>query len=92
MKKGVNDSDAAGLTFEKLATYRIRIPGALDEHWGDRLGGMSITTGHPEDYELVTSLLGQVAEQAALFGVLNTLYDLHTPILSVECLEKKPKD
>jgi hypothetical protein len=32
----------------------------------------------------VTTLVGQLRDQAALFGVLNNLYELHLPILSVE--------
>jgi hypothetical protein len=36
----------------------------------------------------VTTLEGYLRDQAALFGVLNTLYELHLPVLSVECLEK----
>jgi hypothetical protein len=31
-----------------------------------------------------TTLVGWLADQAALSGVLNTLYDLHRPLLSVE--------
>jgi hypothetical protein len=31
-----------------------------------------------------TALVGWLRDQAALFGVLITLYDLHLPLLSVE--------
>ncbi|HSN75491.1 MAG TPA: hypothetical protein VL334_10475, partial [Anaerolineae bacterium] len=34
----------------------------------------------------VTVLSGQFQDQAALAGVLNTLYDLGLPLLSVECV------
>ena len=34
-----------------------------------------------------TALVGWLADQAALFGVLNTLYGLHLPLLSVEYLD-----
>ncbi len=33
------------------------------------------------------ALEGQLADQAALSGVLDTLYQLHLPVLSVDCLE-----
>ncbi len=33
-----------------------------------------------------TVLTGEFQDQAALTGVLNTLYDLGLPLLSVECL------
>ena len=34
----------------------------------------------------VTTLLGELADQAALEGVLNTLFSLHLPVVSVERL------
>jgi hypothetical protein len=36
----------------------------------------------------VTTLVGQLRDQAALIGVLNSLYELHLPILSVVHLEE----
>ena len=33
----------------------------------------------------VTILSGRLLDQAGLLGVLNTLYDLRLPLLSVEC-------
>jgi len=34
-------------------------------------------------------LLGELVDQAALAGVLNTLYELHLPVLSVERLSEQ---
>ncbi len=34
-----------------------------------------------------TILVGRLADQAALSGLLNGLYELHLPVISVECLE-----
>ncbi len=34
----------------------------------------------------MTLLEGELLDQAALAGVLTTLYELHLPVLSVECL------
>jgi hypothetical protein len=47
---------------------------------------MTITEGSPEVQPPVTTLMGELSDQAALAGVLNTLYELHLPLLSVECL------
>ena len=69
------------------ATYRIEVEGYVDESWSDSLGGMSMTTRKGEDQSTVTTLVGRVRDQAELSGVLNTLYELHLPILSVEMLE-----
>ncbi len=73
---------------ETAANYRILVQGALDTQWSEILGGMRISTRSTEGHELVTTLVGQLADQAALIGVVNTLYDLHRSILLVECLGK----
>ena len=65
------------------ASYRITVEGSLDENWLGRLGGMQITTTTREAQKPVTTLSGQVRDQAALMGVLNSLYQLHMTILSV---------
>jgi hypothetical protein len=48
---------------------------------------MTITTARKGDKGEVTTLVGRLRDQAELSGVLNTLYELHLPILSVECLK-----
>jgi hypothetical protein len=69
------------------ASYHIRVMGALDENWANRLCGLKITSYSVEDQQVITSLEGTLIDQAALFGVLMALYDLHLPLLSVECLK-----
>ena len=69
------------------ATYRIRIRGYLDARWSDRIGGMEITQSHGPDGEAESVLVGRLLDQAALSGVLNTLYDLHLPLVSVEFVD-----
>lgn len=68
------------------ATYRIKVQGQLDQSWSDRLAGMAITASSQGDEPPVTVLEGWLPDQAALAGVLNTLYELHLPLLSVEIL------
>ena len=80
------------MTYQELqlgtpARYQIRVKGYLDKSWSDRLGGMSITTTGQADEAPVTTLVGQLADQAALLGVLNALYNYyHCPLLSVDLL------
>jgi hypothetical protein len=69
------------------ATYEIRIKGYLEDSWSDRLGGMTILTSKDKAGAMITTLCGQLPDQAALFGVLNALYDMRLPVLSFECLE-----
>ena len=71
--------------FEKPATFRILIQGHLDATWSENLSGLSITAG-VEDGVQVTTIAGRVADHAVLAGVLNTIYELRFPLLSVECL------
>jgi hypothetical protein len=70
------------------ATYRIRVQGRLDDSWEDLLGSMRIIPDTIQDKQ-VTILIGHLPDQAALSGVLNTLYERHVPLLSVENLDEK---
>ncbi len=72
--------------FQKPSTYVIRASGRLDSSWSDSLGGMIITREEMQSGEPVTVLYGRVADQAALIGALNLLYDLGLGLLTVECL------
>ena len=71
------------------ASYRIRVRGRLDVCWSDRMGGMRISPTFGPDGDAETMLEGWFEDQAALEGVINTLYELHLPLLSVECLESE---
>ena len=80
-----------GLTLDSKASYKIRVQGYLDESWSDRLSGVAIRVQSRPNETPVTVLMGELQDQAALAGVLNTLYDLGLPLLSVECLAVKKK-
>ncbi|WP_404309507.1 hypothetical protein [Neorhodopirellula lusitana] len=67
------------------ACYRIVVEGELSEEWSGRLGGMRIQTSSTDNQPAVATLSGQVQDQAALMGVLNSLYQLRYKILSVNC-------
>jgi len=69
------------------STYRIRVNGHLDTSWSDRLSGMTIITVGGTSSPETTTLEGLLLDQAALTGVINTLYDLGLPLVSVECLD-----
>jgi len=71
------------------ATYRIGILGTLDKNWSDYCGGMTIEHDIVLNRYPMTILMGILADQAALIGVLNSLYDLGCPILLVECIEAR---
>ena len=80
-----NPEGGKRFVFDRPGNYRIRVLGFLDESWSDRLGGLRISACSLKDQEgPVTELFGQVRDQAKLAGVLNSLYELHLTLLSVE--------
>ena len=70
--------------FDLPAAYRIRVQGRIAEERAERIGGMKISVIIPEGGQPVTTLTSELRDQAALIGVLNTLYEWHLPVLSVE--------
>jgi hypothetical protein len=77
--------------FDAPATYKIRVQGSLQPHWSERLEGMTINVAERNDAPPETTLEGELLDQAALSGVLNLLYDLHLPVLSVKRIVNKPE-
>jgi len=77
------------MDMEKAAAYRIRVEGEIQKQWADRLGDMRVTTYRSDDGRVETVLEGRLRDQAALAGVLETLYELHLVVLSVERLERE---
>ena len=61
------------------AHYRIRVQGQLGAQWADWFAGFTLSWQEPGQ----TVLVGQVVDQAALYGLLNTLRDLGLPLLEV---------
>jgi len=72
---------------DEPSNYRIKVRGLLPDSWLDRVGNLEIVTITPQE----TILEGRLPDQAALNGVLDTLYELRLPILEVLCLEKRSK-
>lgn len=68
------------------AVYRIEVQGPISATWSSRLEGMQITETKTPDGGVESTLVGRLSDQAALAGVLNTLYELHLPVLGVTCL------
>ena len=75
------------IPFDCPATYQIIIQGRIDPDMSDLMGGMTIQIKSEETGSLVTILKGELTDQAALAGVLNSLYELHRPVILVECLD-----
>jgi hypothetical protein len=65
---------------DKAATYRIKVQGIVPENWVNRLGGLQIA----EVSSTQTTLEGWLPDQAALKGVLDTLYELRLSLNKVD--------
>jgi hypothetical protein len=69
---------------DKPGLYRIKVQGVVPNSWSDRLGGLQIVATTLEG----ATLEGWLPDQAALNGVLDTLYGLRLPLLEVTCLQE----
>ena len=64
---------------DKSNYYEIRVEGFLTDSWSDWFEGLVFhndTTGE-------TTMRGQLADQAALFGILNKIQSLNLTLISV---------
>ena len=67
----------------EFANYRITVLGHVSPRWADHLG-LSIVDANDSDRPH-TTLRGPVLDQAALMGILSSLYGMGFPLLAVEC-------
>jgi hypothetical protein len=59
--------------------YALQVEGHLDHHWTDWFGGLTITHGA----DGTSTLVGPVADQAELHGVLAKVRDLGLSLIAV---------
>ena len=76
------------LKIDDPASYRICVQGYLEDVWSDRLADMTITIHDRKGAAPESILTGKVRDQAELIGVLNGLYGLRVPILTVELIKE----
>jgi hypothetical protein len=67
------------------ARYQIRVRGAIDLHWSDWFDGMAIVHDPSGD----TLLIGPLADQAALYGVLHRIRNLGLMLLAIARLPEQ---
>ena len=67
------------------ACYQISVRGMLDPHWAEWFAGMAITYDAGGD----TLLIGPLADQAALYGVLHRIRNLGLMLLAVARLPEQ---
>jgi hypothetical protein len=84
----MNKMPGDSLSIDTPATYCIRFQGLLNPSWAFEFGHMRIEHTRNAGEPPVTTMTGRVVDQAALAGILNLVYDLGYPLLSVKYLGK----
>jgi hypothetical protein len=74
-------------SFSKPAIYEIKVLGEVNLELSDRLQRMQISIDRKSGPKPVSILIGRMNDQAALSGVLNTLFDMHLTVISVDVLK-----
>ena len=75
------------LNMSSPAIYRIRVRGKLDATLARRLDGLNLSEESSSGEVPACVLVGRLRDQAALVGLLNSLYELHLPLVSIDCLD-----
>jgi hypothetical protein len=65
-------------------TYRISVPGRLDERLSEWAEGMTVSVEQQGAGLPITTLTGRLVDQAALHGLLRRLYALGLPLIEVK--------
>jgi len=78
-RQGMSRTPASNDSGREAARYEIRLQGHLDDRWTAWFDGLTLT--HQSDG--TTLIRGQVADQAALHGLLQRVRDLGLPLVSV---------
>ncbi|MBX0330938.1 hypothetical protein K2Z83_25090 [Oscillochloris sp. ZM17-4] len=63
-----------------MSTYQITVEGHLDDRWAEWLAPLELER-RPDG---TTSLGGDLADQSALFGLLQKIHDMNLQLLSVD--------
>ena len=77
---------ARQLTFDGPGLYRIQVQAEMSASCAKRLNDLLVIVEQAEGKPPLTILTGEVRDQSALMGVLNTLYDMGYPLLEVKRL------
>ena len=67
-------------------TYQITFRGQLDDSWRNWFAGFSISIEQGAEGASLTTLTGDVIDQAELRGILTRLWDLNLSLVSVNLI------
>ena len=69
--------------------YQIKIRGKLDPSWSDWLGSARVTSELDENGLMITTLTAELADQPALYGILDRIRDMNLLPIAVERIDKE---
>jgi len=72
--------------FKEPAVYKIVVQGVIDPQWTETNWGLQVSVSKGKGSQSITSMVGQINDQAALSGILSMLYDMHMTVISVNML------
>ena len=76
----------SSISLDTRSIYRITIQGRLDPTWITDMCDMRVRHENHKGQSSVTTLTGELVDQAALLGILNVVYNLGYPLLSLSYL------
>ena len=76
----------SGISLDQPIEYEIEIQGRLDKKWSGWFDNMNLRIEDETNGPTTTVISGLVADQAALYGLLNRIRDLGIPLLSVQLM------
>ena len=72
--------------FQKPAVYKITVGGNLSPNFSERIGGLQVNVDRSPKSEGISTLVGEIQDQSALMGILDTLFNNHLTIISVKMI------
>jgi hypothetical protein len=71
------------IALDEPGIYQIQVQGVISQHWLNYFDEMKISV-EGEDGTALTTLMGQIIDQAALQGMLQKIYTLGLVLIKVE--------
>lgn len=79
--------DNENINFGGKAIYEIQAVGNLSQISSDLFGDMVIESTQLSENKYKFTIKGLLRDQAELSGLLNTIYEMHLSVVSVNCIE-----
>ena len=90
MKNQKDNTNEHKITLGQLVLYQVKIMGEPSENWSDWIDQVAIDSDTDHSGNHITKLTGRF-DQAALHGLLRSLYNLGYPLVSVICIDMQEK-